>query len=246
MKTTHIGSLPFTKLEQALDYTFSFDLPVLFTLPKNEDSFFMLEELCYLITGKNQIEKLQLNIQKIPFIDAFFKKSNGLFKYQLCGPITFYESCLKGQGFLRKDFYQFYQEGILKVVEGFGKELQNLVFFIDEPELTKADRESFLFLDALCLELKKEFNIQVGLHSCATLNEDKISLEKFDYLNIDACINSEKLVTSVNSIGIDLNTKVNKEFELITPRCGLALKSDEYCYQIKNYLDRCRDKYSHL
>ena len=105
MQTTHVGSLPFKCLNQALDYTFEWDIPVLFTLPQISSQEFMgFDLISILAIGGSQNQKTlslrddYLNCKKeiTPLhLDAFIEykdhKKFNKFKYQVIGPVSLFQ-----------------------------------------------------------------------------------------------------------------------------------------------------------
>lgn len=223
MQTSHIGSLPFTDFDKAIEFNHSFDIPVLFSLPTLDEKQFMLA----------QAEDLLFNRGLISNQEAI--RDSDLFKFQLPCPFTI-------KKFLQKipsiDEYLF---ALSKL-----KVKKQCIFFFDAPVFNKIKCEDFVRYDEYIERIKTEFGFKVGVHICCNVTEESIkSLSKLDYINIDLSLNP-KLESVVNSYGVSVDTKITTDCKLITPPCGLALKSEAECNHLKTYLDQCRDKGLHL
>lgn len=171
VETTHIGSLPFIQIDQAIEFTFKFDIPVLFTLPQLDAKQFMGVDV---LSMTHNLTSLDI---ELPYEREFFKRldsqDSNIFKAQLIGPITLQKYFLKEQA-LEKVASKL---GILyrNLIKRFIKK-GNLFFIIDEPALNSRYEVEFLN------EFFKRLNIldcEVGLHCCSDIDE-----EIFDCLNL--------------------------------------------------------------
>lgn len=255
----HVGSLPFTSLEEAGEFNSKFDLPALFTLPMKNSNEFMIAEFLFLLgLGFVEDKKIKLyslshldglDFQKPFHLDYCLSKFNGKsFKYQLMGPFSFW-MLIKDQynfslddifSFLIEKFYEF-----LKPLVALGLEL----FAIDEPFIQGRNlaimNKLFLFAD----ELSNRLHIDVYIHCCAKITSD--IPEKFQKsLHLDFSLYSKDEIRSLNEIkfiGSELlSTKLpiniivdqikNIEKLYVLPPCGLAMKKPEELELIFNNL----------
>ena len=146
-RTTHIGSLPFTNLEDALNYTFLFDLPCLFTLPKVSSEYLMGADLVQMLgLGKMLGDKLVLDkkikdVSKVSlpvYFDQFKSRLNGSdFKYQLIGPYSLkHYLSYYGYHFSMDELMDLYLTNISHFFKMMINEGMSLCF-LDEPFLDK-------------------------------------------------------------------------------------------------------------
>lgn len=240
MKITHVGSLPFLNPKEAIDYTFKWDIPVLFTLPKLDPSQFMGEDLAFYLDireasiGELKLDKKYYQSTKkiIPkYLDDFLraKEENEIhpLKFQMIGPVTFYEMINNKKKINFFDLVEFMQEKYCKLCESLAQ-YGELIFVLDEPMLDYnyefySSREGLLLLKTL------EESAEVFIHSCAKLHLERTQ-NYTHYLNIDMTLydkNDQNLDQIIFPGGESLPYA-----KYLSPSCGLALKKVNECLDI--------------
>lgn len=256
MLTTHIGSLPFISIDQAFEYTFAFDIPVLFTLPKiYHDELMHLHVASSLELGKFDEQQLILNdtfddSQELSsrYQESFFRKmkiyDRDVFKYQLIGPVSLY--LLTDQSHCFSHFCTFLLDKYTSYLSQLSKNYK-LIFLLDEPilfkEFSKYKQELNDFMEQLSLRVT---NIEVGLHLCCKLNVDQLNELCCRYLNIDTTLYSQSELSRVNNksfLGVistdgtisktaTNNPELLLNTKIISPTCGLALQDSEVAQRV--------------
>jgi methionine synthase II (cobalamin-independent) len=263
---THVGSLPHKDLSSALDYTFKFDLPVLFTLPNLDENQYMGKDIVtqlgigdYSLEHQISLNKNYMNSKerlKPPFLHEFLNelKSKGRtgFKYQLIGPVTFFHLLGKTEFSIEEvgEFLAKKYIDLLKLLGPFGLEL----FILDEPVLGNSTEGQREYLKTFLIELYKKTNINTGLHVCSKLEPN--ALMKFEgfVLNLDYSLYSSDEIASIketNFIGLshgglsdchkaeDFNKNLaDKVF--LSPSCGLAFHQIDEIDNIFNNLSQTK------
>ncbi len=234
--TTHVGSLPFMDIEKALEYTFAFDIPVLFSLPKLDSAQFMLEE------AKSILKEGSSNIRPPSNLNKFLlekeKRQLTRFKYQLAGPWTLYHSEQP-----KVSFKQFSESLIPKyslLINELSKEGE-LFFALDEPLLAKATQSQLTELNHFIGEIASIANVRLILHSCAKLPLEAINSLEVEFINLDLSLYSREELASMqqlNAPGLKagkLGPIIEKELltrivdtMLLTPACGLTFHDIYY------------------
>jgi hypothetical protein len=248
MKLTHIGSLPFLSVAQALDYTFKWDVPVLFTLPKLNSCEFIGHDLLSLMgvdygSGVNFLkidpEFKTKAIDIIPFhLEPFIKrlKAHGSkqFKYQLLGPISFYHLIQNKDSISFGEFSEFLLYKYKTLLASLS-EHGDLIFVLDEPFL--ANQVHFYTESKFIDELTKS-GAEVFIHCCAKLKVEDIK-QLSSIINIDYHLYNDSEVSQFSplefpgftwssqdlpqNIGVLKKSMNNAQF--LSPSCGLAFKS---------------------
>lgn len=246
---THVGSLPFTQINEALDYTFSFDIPVLFTLPKlNLEDEMVRFVVSGLGLGDYRDDKVFLNQNylktskqlSIPYLEGFTQRLNGQkFKYQLIGPFTLWNLISNQNSFDKNDFLNFlcckYQL-LLNELSVFGE----FIFVLDEPLLNKASAEDIELLNNFAAKLTYA---SVGIHCCSKLSRVQTQMIKADFMNLDLLLNQDHRVLTnaeVKIMGgiVSVDSEIeNLNYPVITPTCGLGFHSAKDAYKL---LDRLK------
>jgi hypothetical protein len=218
VNTTHIGSLPYLTIHEAIEFNKQFTLPCLPTLPRlNQDEWMINQFLCgFMVQG-----------HKLPFccFEPFFEEFGGRVKIQVCGIQTLHNN-LPSQ-VSKSDFIDWY----IRVVRQFVDSIENeLILFFDEPDLQQLDTEIW---DVYSMFDKYE----LGIHSCAKGDWTNLDLRAFKHISFDSKLISEseieylRLKSKVLYYGdIDTSTGENYgsnigEDDYLTPSCGLALSS---------------------
>lgn len=248
MKLTHIGSLPFLSVNQALDYTFKWDIPVLFTLPKLNSSEFIGHDLLNLMgidygSGVNFLKidpEFKSKAKEItPFyLEPFLKKlkahGSKKFKYQLLGPVSFYHLIQNKDLISFGEFSEFLLGKYKTLVASLAKHA-DLLFVLDEPFL--ANQTQFYTESKFIDELAKA-GAEVFIHCCAKLSvEDIKSLSSI--INIDLHLYSDDEISRFSPLefpgftwsstdlpqNIGVLKKSTNNAQFLSPSCGLAFKS---------------------
>lgn len=202
-KTTGIGSLPFTNLEKAIDFSLNLDLPFVPELTKMGDSLLKRDSSILLQMAERCIAKKLKN--------------------QIIGPATFQK--LSGQNFYE---YTKYFKKNLELNRDI-KEKYQLEFFlqIDEPILLSSSEDKIFYRDLL-LAIKDE-NIFPILHSCQKFESDFLFPHwEIPYLALDVQLNPQYVLHPQLFIeGYDprLNTRGGNS-EYVSFTCGFGLMSD--------------------
>jgi hypothetical protein len=232
MKLTHVGSLPFLDINKALDYTFLWDIPVLPSLPILDKNQFLGEDIKTLL----DLNRLGLNSKKElepfyfePFIKELKARSMTRFKYQLIGPVTFYEMNKDKFEFNELvDFFEIKYSCLLKNLQGYGE----LLFVLDEPLLDK-NYDFYRSERGNSFIKKLETSAEIFIHSCAQLELEKTQ-GYTHYLNIDLSLydRNEKKLEEIQFPG---SSKLGHA-KYLSPSCGLALKTEKQCFEILSRL----------
>ena len=220
MKSTHIGSLPFKSIDQAVDFNLELDLPCLPTIPNFDEKEWMLNQFTSGFMQKGHI---------IPFscFEKFFDKFTGRVKVQLCGIQTLYNNSPLEMNKL--NFIDWY----IQTVKSFIDRIPNkFILFFDEPDLRDLDQEVWN-------TYKKFTGYDLGIHCCGDINWRKLDLDSFKHISFDLYLISSSDIRSLRErqktlyFGLDTKTsdKLDEfavfEDEFLTPSCGLALKSEK-------------------
>lgn len=251
MQTTHVGSLPFKSVDQGLQYTFEWDVPVLFSLPQMSTQEFMGADLTAMldigeisanggIIFKNDYFKSSKKI--LPFhFDAFIKLKDhnriNKFKYQLIGPVTLYQMISNREKIDFADLVKFLKDKYFQLIKKLSL-YGDLVFVIDEPLLKH--NINFYENDDFIKELQA-LGAEAYIHCCDKLNYKKVGdFKKNLHLDMELYPNEfMDFMIGSDFIGLedpDLyysffaaeKLKVKAYFKYISPSCGLGIsKVDE-------------------
>ncbi len=246
----HVGSLPFTSLEEAGEFNSKFDLPALFTLPMKNSNEFMIAEFLFLL-GLGFVEDKKIKLYSLSHLDGLdFQKPFHLdyclskfegrsFKYQLMGPFSFW--------MLIKDQYNFSLDDIFSfLIEKFYEFLKPLVelglelFAIDEPFIQGRNLGLLSKLVWFVDELSNRLQIDVYIHCCSKISTD-IPIKHQSSLHLDFSlydIDEIRRLEEIKFIGYELlqselptniiaNQIKNIEKLYVLPPCGLAMKNAE-------------------
>jgi hypothetical protein len=269
LSLTHVGSLPYVDIKTALDFTFKFDLPVLFSLPNLDKRQFMGKDIVYqLEIGDYTAEhKIQLNDDfqdsskslYPPYRDAFLERmkqeNKTEFKFQLIGPITFFKLIGNSKASLEEVgnfLLKKYQDLILSLcADGLS------LFILDEPALAKSTTEDRKFLRYFLRELGEIRGVSIGIHVCSKLKLMEISEFKGILLNLDYSLYTKAEIRSMsetNFIGLNLGKlssehttsdfKTNQELNFyLSPSCGLCFHLPEEVEHIIHNLRTVKAKF---
>ena len=229
VRTTHVGSLPHTNIKEAIDFTFRFDIPVLFSLPRLDPNDGMGKDLLRLTDNWTSFNgDFFLNYEEA-FFEKLHSEEQSDFKVQLIGPISMKKY------FLEDHSIEQVAEKVLIVYQrlvGRMKNQGNLFFVVDEPGLVNASEVSFLnrFLNEIIGE-----DFQLGVHCCSDITKEDFCELKLDFKQLDwSQRGSYKFGDNDRFFGGLEETPTNNwgEFSffekdiVISPSCGLALETD--------------------
>ncbi len=255
--TTHIGSLPYVDVEPALDFTFDFDLPVLFTLPKLDSNQYMQNELLTLLNlGHVQNKQiiladnyLEVNKDIRPFYaDEFFSKlkreKQDQFKYQLIGPLSFYK-LIKQEIPIQEvfDFLLVKYQTLVRDLNVYGK----LYFSIDEPLLSMATDGELKLLVDFFNKLKSANSGKTFIHLCCKLEQQQLSFFDSSWLNLDLSLYASDYFNSTCFWGLksgllppDVTLHDLSQELLLGPSCGLANLSEMDIISVQKNLSQAK------
>lgn len=267
MKTTHVGSLPFDNIEDALNYTFRFDVPVIFTLPNlNKKDFIHLEVIDLLDCGSFKDGKIDLDLNrnsksiKLRYEEEFLKRFNRsekkVFKIQLIGPVSLYS--LSNHNYSLQEVSDFLIEKYSELSQRLNK-FGDLFFCIDEPLLNKTVLNKVKIINSFLksLPMPKEL---VGIHSCCKLPVEEINKIECSNMNLDCSLYSIEELNSIDQFSfpgglnkILLNNHCAKiscinleKINYLSPSCGLYYESLNSLDRIFNELGETKNKVHHL
>lgn len=257
-KSTHVGSLPFTNIKEAIEFNKKLDLPSLPTLPSISENEYMLQQIAGGIKNikienfKIVTNKLVLNDEfKIKFLalDDFISEfKNTTIKWQVVGPMTL----LKSFAFQlsKKDqecLLSWYQKLILNFHLDLIKNFKQVYLILDEPLFDIKLRPEL----SASIKYFKQMNIEVGLHCCAKLKPTDLNGFNLDMLSIDCSLYSSEeliefraacntivagMISSVTAESIKIPKGFIRSNDFISPTCGLAFSSQKTVKLIINKL----------
>lgn len=259
MKTTHIGSLPFLNIDDAIAFNKKFDTPVLSTLPVLNKNEFMLDQLLGGIQGSDIVNyRIQLNAKyklqkfKIPFIleDKFLRSfSVSTMKWQVVGFITFLKSIDIQLSLLQiEELRAWYLENVYAYHKFLKQYFEEVILFVDEPMFNNEnDLKEFIEYHQ---ELKKNIDT-IYVHCCnyigplllKEISDINISLDCFLYKEVEIKLISDQIsmvalgvisAISLETIRQNLSTIDNCEY--LTPSCGLAYSEIDNLVHISSKL----------
>lgn len=256
--TTHVGSLPFTDVNEALDFTFSFDIPALFSLPKLNSNEFIGADLLsglgvsyekkdhLLHTDKSFLagkQTLELAHEK-SFFDRLEKAKKQIFKTQLVGPYTLYR-LLACEDLSFNELCTFLESVYVQKIEQWLTRGDGLFVALDEPYLAQITQDELIIFKGfvkkvLKLLMTKRLNLYV--HCCAHLSVEQVEQIKDIELNLDLGLYSRDEIMKLSNLRYLGGDKISEKLYLpvisgtqsilLLPSCGLAFKSILQCYQI--------------
>jgi len=253
VKTTHIGSLPFLNIEDAINFNKEFDLPVLSTLPNMSSNEFMVNQLSIGISGSSLIN-FKINIDELEFapdfklhflmLDQFkseFKRRD--IKWQIIGPITFiksFEDSLSDSQV--KKLLNWYQSVILNFYRDHKDSFKKILFILDEPLFDIKFKSELIYI----LDLLKKTDMDIGIHCCSHLGACDLADIKLDYLSIDCSLYNQQELLSIKNIATNLISgvvdtvtgdicypisEIIKTSKYFSPTCGLAFSEIKVCHK---------------
>lgn len=234
MLTTGIGSLPFTDIAQALDYSFQHDLPFLPQLPQlNEEEMMVIQALDDSFATYACFE---------PFLEMAITKNTKKVKLQLAGPIT---CSLVTERPIDGIVTQLLAK-VEDMIRPFWDHDIEVIFFIDEPMLFVSAASPLRETIKKFINDLKSKDLLVGLHCCSNPEWEPLLNLGFDYLSFDGHVSYSDLVESGKLegykksggkviIGLDPRQKIGFDFKLadyISYSCGMGTLSHEDAYDI--------------
>lgn len=211
---TQIGSLPFTSVDEALDYSFTHSIPFVPDLPALCEKEFML----------SQAQNSRLKAYEQLSTREFLNRVNGkkmVVKNQLPGPMVIKRFLKLSDELSYKIFLNLLENRIFL----FSKPSLHTWIFIDEPSL---GLESFYDIKKLfkALEPYKKENISLAIHYCG---KEILETKEWDldiFLSFDTSCHKLSSFKGLSLIpGIKKETAIAEEellsLKLVTPPCGL-------------------------
>lgn len=225
-KITQIGSLPFTNVSKALDYSLKHDIPFLPELIKLGDGMFDY------ITHPGELSCLK----------EFQKQRYDRVKIQCVGPVTLTTATSYS---LDEAVSRAYTH-IDKIIQGLNA--KQTILFLDEPVVGYS---GFDFKE-LWEPIFSSFNVVKGVHICWNMQWDLLFNIGLDIISFDASEydithhykeRGERIAWGIKK---EADIKDYRPGDLITPPCGLSpsFYSEEDCERIFNELKGISEKYN--
>tara|TARA_Y100000768_G_scaffold253442_1_gene192555 strand:+ start:16348 stop:17133 length:786 start_codon:yes stop_codon:yes gene_type:complete len=251
VKTLHIGSLPFKDINQAIHYTFQYDIPTLFSLPQlDQDEWLGLDVLLKTEVASGDFDDLKVKSlshakienYKPAYVEEFKKKLSHTgkkeMKLQCVGPVTLH-SIIKRFRPIEYIEVALFLKKLYAHIGSFFPDEMDMIFFMDEPFLAQ-NFDSLPFFEEVYRDANALYDTFV-VHCCDHLNQAQ--LKQIHYpLHLDlALYQNDQTKPSPMAIGIANESLQLRAFDLeqgefIAPACGLGLKSEAYCWQILQQL----------
>lgn len=257
MKSTHIGSLPYIKIDKVISFNRKLDLPTLSTLPNLSSNELMLNQFVLGIK-KAKLKDYQIEVNAIDFVDDFelsflcyqdFREEFSLqeVKFHLCGPITFLSSFIKKLTSNEVEtLMDWYVERVRKIYLKIDQDFKKAYLCLDEPKLYLYSEYSHV-LEKIITKLS---GINLGIHFCCKVDLLSIDFSKFNFISFDLSLYSSEEIKSFSYSGtiifgvIDYKGQIIKNFDLvpkdalISPSCGLGLcsleEADRFLLNLEN------------
>lgn len=199
---TQIGSLPYTDVKEAVNYSLKHDIPFLPELPKLGDA--MLEYIKH--PGR------------LSCLEEFKKHSFPIVKVQCIGPAT-----LIGAGYSKDEAISRIYEHIQAILDGLSS--QEVILFLDEPALGY----SGVNFKELWEVIFSNFKVTPGVHICGNMDWDEVFSSPVEIISFDASkydITKYSKYRSGKRIawGIEKSQDVKdfKPGDLLTLPCGMG------------------------
>jgi len=247
---THIGSLPYTDFDQALDFTFQFDIPVLFTLPKLDPTQQMHAQFVLpMQIGQIGEKTIILDEKKFLYSSDIFiphywnefsksleNKHIKKFKFQLMGPVSFIKLVgdLDSLNITKQQIFERLSQIYANTLQVLSSNY-DVLFFLDEPMFNTASHEDINLFNKLVNNLNSLTRVEIGMHVCSKVESSTLNLVKIAIKNLDMNLYSSEelqLFTGLNSWGTVNLSKITHHYGMsqyvgsgelyITPSCGLA------------------------
>jgi hypothetical protein len=199
---TQIGSLPYTDVGEAVEYSLKHDIPFLPELPKRGDA--MLEYI-------KQPGKLSC-------LEEFKKHKFETVKVQCVGPAT-----LMLSGYKEDEAVQRICEHITAIIDGL--EASEIILFLDEPALGQCGAN----FRELWKALFSNFTVVPGVHVCGNMDWDLLfdsnlgiisfDASKYDLTKYSKYRSGKRIAWGVERLE---DVKDFQEGDLITLPCGMG------------------------
>lgn len=251
MISTHIGSLPFQSIEEAIEFNQRLDLPVLSTLPLLDANEFMLEQVALGIPSA-QVQSFKIFLPETvklfdyefsfitlqETIKAFHSKS---IKWQIVGPLTLVNSLVDKTH--SKRIIEWHTKNIINYHLKLKSYFKDVILFLDEP-LLSGDLEVL----KKCCENLKQHDLKLGIHSCANFNPQDLLNFHFDVLSYDSAFHQAKDLRDLKNKSIMLCGGVlhtselsiqDDQYELldfVAPACGMAFSDPNMVKKVPEML----------
>jgi len=208
---TQIGSLPYNNVNEAIDYSLRHNIPFLPELPSRGETMLKYIKnpglLCCLAEFRSAV------------------KGYERVKVQCVGPVTLIQS-----GYGRDEAITRAYEHISAILESL--DVKEVILFLDEPALGQFGGD----FREMWEPLFSSFKVTSGVHICGGMDWDKMFCSDIDIISFDASKyditrypnyrNKKRIAWGISEIE-DI-----KDFwrgDLLTPPCGLGLKTQEEC-----------------
>jgi len=208
--TTGIGSLPFSDIDEAIDYSFKHEIPYLPQLPKLCPSEFMIHKtLGNLVDQRDQKSSSHSNIAELiegKFLQRLQSSPVETVKLQFCGPITAI-AYLENQGeVIDASLLTKVEKCIVESVHQLTGKLSSTgvssIVFLDEPgvnRVTHIFKEYGINLwDGLSRVLAaiRGSGVKTGVHCCCECDWGSLLDRRMDYLSFDMGLSIQSLFSS--------------------------------------------------
>lgn len=227
MKSFLIGSLPHHDLNEALDFSFSLDIPTLVTLPKIDPDEFMVDQAFreidgYVYQGHNLRPSSKVYNASLRFLaeEEFFKRLELVrkeqagelpfaYKWQVSGPLTLASSLDHHPD--TEDILEKYFLKVLATQTKFNSKSSHApCLFLDEPVLAFCENK-IAALEKFLSRLKSSdafFKSSFGLHCCSKLSFELLkglfarskSNSGFDLISLDPSLYREEEFDQIQSL----------------------------------------------
>ncbi len=210
---TQIGSLPYTDIKKAVEYSLRHDIPFLPELP---------------LLGDSMLEYIK-NPGELSCLQEFTKHTFSIVKIQCIGPATLISNSYKEEEALQRIY-----DHISVILDKLKAE--SIILFFDEPALGAV---SFEYKELWNSILDNFDNIShVGVHICGNMNWDELFDSNIEIISFDASMYDITVYPNYRrgkriSWGIQKfeDLKDFQEGDLITLPCGMSPKlyTEEDC-----------------
>lgn len=225
MVITQIGSLPYQDIESAVEYSLRHDIPFLPELLDRKESM-----LNYI---KNPGVLVCLDLFKTRV------RGNKTAKVQCVGPATL----VVNGNYSASDAVARARAHIEAILSGL--EVKDIILFLDEPAVNDADFDYLSLWDRIF----DGFDVTKGVHCCGRLDWGKV----FKYGKVDVVSFNASKTRIFNYVGYRSGKRIAwgvnaassvsgyQRGDLITPTCGLGMRSVEECERTLERLIAIKD-----
>lgn len=220
MKTTGVGSLPFTDVDEALRYSLAHDVPFLPELPKLDPAEFMIPAA---------LEGFAAGVPDLRMLERFLGalSSPRLIKLQMAGPTTLVAF---GKDVGRAEVVPWLVLRARTMIAAARSRGHEVLFVLDEPALVS---HAPFGLDVLVPEVRAT-GAKVGLHCCGETSWAALLPLGLDALSFDAALSLASVRTSgfsgLQILGVHRRPSGAEDCWCSTP-CGLALSTPAHAWR---------------